>query len=206
MNANTDRLKDRDFYVLIDKSGSMSAADTPTGQTRFKYAEESTYALAKKLEEFDPDGIMVIPFAGTFKPYDNVTASKVSDIFAENEPMGGTSLSGPLKHCFDDFLSKKKSGNLKANGALVVVVTDGQPQDENEVCKVIVDLTKKLDNGDDEIGILFLQVGKDQEAKKFLTKLDDNLTGAKFDIVDAKTMDELENIGLVEALIAALDD
>lgn len=202
----SEKLKNRDFFVLVDKSGSMSDSDTPSGQTRYKYAEESTIALAKKLEEFDPDGITVIPFSSTFKVYDNQTAGKVKDVFAENDPMGGTVLTGPLKHCFDAYLKEKKAGTAKANGAMVVVITDGQPQDEGEVGKSIIEFTKKLDSGDDEFGILFLQVGKDPGAKKFLEKLDDNLNGAKFDIVDAKTMDDLENLGLTEALMGALND
>jgi hypothetical protein len=37
-----------------------------------------------------------------------------------------------------------------------------------------------------------------------LRDLDDNL-GAKFDIVDAKTADELENMTLSEALLQALE-
>lgn len=58
------------------------------------------------------------------------------------------------------------------------------------------------------MGISFLQVGKDSGAHAFLKRLDDDLVkqGAKHDIVDTKTMEELETIGLTEALIAALND
>ncbi len=199
-------LENRDYVVLIDKSGSMVGTDTPTGQTRFKYAEESTIALAKKLETLDPDGITLIPFAGQFKVYDNVTAAQVANVFHENEPMGGTVLAAPLKRVFSDFLALKSSGRMKENGMICVVVTDGEPQDGPEVAAAIVDFTKKLDNGDDEFGLLFFQVGKDHQATKYLQMLDDNLKGAKFDIVDTKTFDEIENIGVLAALEASLDD
>jgi hypothetical protein len=87
-------------------------------------------------------------------------------------------------------------------------VTDGQPADEKEVAAEIVKFANQLDNGDAEYGIQFLQVGKDAGASAFLKKLDDSLTsqGAKHDIVDTKTMEELESIGLTEALLAALND
>jgi len=199
-------LKNRDYVILIDKSGSMGESDTPNGQTRYKYAEESTIALARKLEEFDPDGLTLIPFAGTFKVYDNVTANNVSSVFKENDPMGGTVLAKPLNAVFTKFISDKKAGTLKANGMICVVVTDGEPQDREEVSKEIVEFTKKLDNGDGEFGLLFLQVGKDQGATKYLRMLDDNLKGAKFDIVDTKTFDELESIGILAALEASLND
>lgn len=205
MNEN---LQNRDYVVIIDKSGSMIGTDTPNGQTRFKYAEESTVAIASMLEQYDPDGITVIPFAGNFKVYDNTTAAKVTDVFRENQPMGGTVLAPPLKSVFDNYLAAKKAGTSKANGMIVLVITDGQPSDGPEAAKAISDFTQHLDNGDGEFGLTFIQVGRDVEATKFLKALDDDLVkaGAKFDIVDTKTIDEVEQIGLTETLLAALND
>lgn len=207
-SANLDALKDRDFVLVVDKSGSMTASDTPTGQSRWDYAKESTFAIAQKIQQFDPDGIKLIPFAGSFKTYDGVTAEKVDNVWREHEPMGGTILAPVLKSVFQDYLSRKKAGNVKTNGEMLVVMTDGEPQDKDAVAKEIVNFTKSLDNGDGEYGIAFIQVGKDVQASRFLKKLDDDLTsqGAKFDIVDTKTMEELETVGLTDALIAALND
>lgn len=202
------KLVNRDYYLVIDKSGSMVATDTPTGQSRFDYARESAIAIATTLEKYDPDGITVIPFAGNFKVYANTTASKVNDIFAENQPMGGTILAPVLAAIFKEHLENKAAGKLKENGSMIVVITDGAPSDEKEVAKTISDFTQKLDNGDDEIGISLIQVGRDAAATAFLKKLDDDLVagGAKYDIVDTKTIDEVETIGLTEVLMAALDD
>lgn len=203
------KLANRDYYLIIDKSGSMEAKDTPTGQTRFKYVEESVIALSRKLVEYDPDGATLLPFAGGFKAYENITPEKVADVFKENEPMGGTVLAPVLKHCFEAHAAKKKAGTLPANGSMIVVITDGQPSDENEVAKTISAFTQTLENGDDEMGIAMIQVGKDGGATAFLKKLDDDLTTthkAKFDIVDTKTIEDVESIGLVQALTAALDD
>lgn len=203
-----EKLQNRDYVLVIDRSGSMNDTDTPTGQSRFKYAEESAVAIARKLSEYDPDGITVIPFNGQFKPYENTTEAKVKDVFKENEPMGGTTLAPVLDHCFKDYLKRKAAGQTKANGEILLVITDGQPNDESVVSKTIIDFTKKLDNGDGEYGISFIQVGKDVAASRFLKKLDDDLEkqGAKFDIVDTKTMEELENTSLTDALVAALED
>lgn len=186
----------------------METRDTPSGQTRWKYAEESVSAIANKLAEYDPDGIAVLPFASSFKAHENVTPATVANIFAEHSPMGSTVLTPPLKWCFENYLKNKKEGKAKENGAIVVVITDGQPNDEDDVAQAICKFTKQLDNGDEEFGISFLQVGKDATAKNYLRRLDDSLEkeGAKFDIVDTKTMEELENIGLTEALVASLTD
>lgn len=82
--GNLDQLKNRDYVLVLDKSGSMETKDTPTGQSRWDYAKESTMAVATKIAEYDPDGITVIPFAGSFKVYDNVTPATVQNIFSEN--------------------------------------------------------------------------------------------------------------------------
>lgn len=203
-----DNLKNRDYVLLLDKSASMGEKDTPTGQSRWESAKESAIGIARKITEYDPDGITVIPFNAGFKAYENTTEGKVKDIFAENEPGGGTMLAPVLRHVFQDYQSRKKAGKTKPNGEILLVVTDGQPQDESEVAKEIVKFGNTLDNADAEYGISFIQVGKDQAATNFLKRLDDDLVkqGAKYDIVDTKTMDQVDTLGLTETLIAALND
>lgn len=206
-DAQKARLQDRDYYIVIDKSGSMASSDTPTGKSRWDYCKESTEMLAKELNQYDPDGVTVVPFNGTNKFYANTTPDKVHEVFTENWPAGSTNLAGALDACFTQYASEKKAGNAKKNGLMIVVVTDGVPDDEDAVAKSIVKFTKILDH-DDECGISLLQVGKDTHASQYLKRLDDHLEqeGAKFDIVNAKTMDDLENITLADAMIAALDE
>lgn len=208
MTTNIDQLKNRDYYLVLDKSGSMEERDCPGGKTRWQYLQESVQAITNKIAEYDPDGVTVIPFSGTHKVYPNTTPQKVKDVFTENSPMGSTLLAAPLSAVFNDYLSAKKAGTAKSNGAMCIVVTDGQPSDEREVAQAIVNFTKQLENGDGEFGIAMLQVGKDAGATAFLKRLDDDLVkeGAKFDIVDTKTIDDIETIGLTEALTAALTD
>lgn len=79
-------LEERDYTLIIDKSGSMSTPDQPGNRTRWQTAQESTLALARKCEQFDPDGITVYLFSGRFRRYDNVTSDKVDQILRENEP------------------------------------------------------------------------------------------------------------------------
>ena len=66
-------IENRDYTLIIDKSGSMSTGDQPGGKTRWQAAEESTLALAQECEQLDPDGITVYLFSGRFRRYDNVT-------------------------------------------------------------------------------------------------------------------------------------
>jgi len=52
-------LENRDYTVIIDKSGSMSTPDQRGGRSRWEEAQEATMALARKCEQLDPDGITV---------------------------------------------------------------------------------------------------------------------------------------------------
>lgn len=124
-----DELRGRDYTLVIDKSGSMSTADQPGGQTRWAVLQESTLAIAREIETIDPDGITVYVFAGKFKRYDNVTSSKVTQIFKENRPMGGTNLAGVLQDALDNYFQRKATGQAKPHGEIILVVTDGEPDD-----------------------------------------------------------------------------
>ncbi|NEO50196.1 MAG: hypothetical protein F6K55_41390, partial [Moorea sp. SIO4A3] len=61
---------------------------------------------------------------------------------------------------------------------------------------------------DEELAISFIQIGNDLQATKFLKILDDELqnAGAKFDIVDTVTIDQMEDMTLTEVLINAIID
>ncbi len=198
---------DRDYTLIIDKSGSMSINDQPGGKTRWDAAQESTLALARKCEEIDPDGITVYVFSGRFRRYDNVTSDKVSQVYQENEPMGRTDLASVLQDAIANYLKRKASGEAKANGETILVVTDGEPDDRKSVMRVIIEASRQIDR-DEELAISLIQVGKDRKATEFLKALDDQLesAGAKFDIVDTVTIDDMEEMTLAEVLLNAITD
>lgn len=205
--AGNSIVQDRDYTLIIDKSGSMSTADQPGGKTRWQIAQESTLALARKCEEIDPDGITIYVFSGRFRRYDNVTSDKVSQIYQENDPMGRTDLAAVLQDALDNYLSRKAQGKTKPNGETILVITDGEPDDRRAVMKQIIEASRQLDR-DDELAISLIQVGGDRQATEFLKALDDLLqgAGAKFDIVDTVTIDDMEDMSLAEVLLNAITD
>lgn len=200
-------LENRDYTLIIDKSGSMATTDQKGGKSRWVASQESTFALASKCEQFDPDGITVYLFSGRFKRYDNVTASKVTQIFRENDPSGSTDLAGVLKSATDSYFERKAARQTKPNGETILVITDGEPDDRKAVMKVIIEASRRMDR-DEELAISFIQVGSDQQATKFLKVLDDELqgAGAKFDICDTITIDDMEDLSLSEVLLNAITD
>ncbi|NJO80874.1 MAG: VWA domain-containing protein [Cyanobacteria bacterium RM1_2_2] len=200
-------MQDRDYTLIIDKSGSMSTPDQRGGRTRWQEAQESTLALARKCEQFDPDGITIYLFSGRFKRYDDVTSSKVEQIFLENDPMGTTNLAGVLQDATENYFKRKAAKQTKPNGETILVITDGEPDDRKAVMEVIVNASRKMDR-DEELGISIIQVGSDASATKFLKALDDQLegVGAKFDICDTVTIDEMEELTIAEVLMKAIND
>lgn len=204
-SVSNEELAKYDYVVMIDKSGSMSEKDCPGGKSRWVYAQEQAEAIARQCEEFDSDGIDVVVFAGTPKEYHGVTAAKVKQIFTENSPSGSTDTAAALKLVFDGYNSRKASGNAKP--MIVVCVTDGAPTDQSAVDRVITAHSNSMSD-DGETGITFVQIGKDPAARAFLKHLDDDLQGlgAKYDIVDTKNDEEMDNLSITDLLVQAITD
>ncbi len=107
--------------------------------SRWSAAQESTFALASRYEKFDSDAIIVYLLSGRFKLYRNVTPSKVVQIFQENKPSCTTDLAGLFKHTTEDYFRRRSNGQIKANGELILVITNGEPDHSKGVMKVIME-------------------------------------------------------------------
>lgn len=204
-SVSAEEMAKYDYIVMIDKSGSMSENDCPGGKSRWEYAEEYATSIARQCEKFDSDGIDVVVFAGTHKLYGGVTSGKVKEIFVENSPSGSTDTAAALQLVFDSYNQRKAAGTAKP--IIVVCITDGAPTDQNAVDKVITNHANSMAD-DGETGIQFVQIGKDPAARKFLEHLDNDLQGlgAKYDIVDTKNEQEMENISITDLLVSAITD
>ena len=192
-------LSEYDFIVAIDASGSMGPEDIK-GRSRWAYMQETAEAFARDMCKLDADGLDVVVFSGSsIDSFQGVDVSKMSEIFANRSPRGGTPLAEALT------ASLKLAGKSDKKD-FIIVFTDGVPDDKDAAAKVICQQSNKQE-ADDECTILFVQVGYDSGASAYLKKLDDDLKGAKFDIVDAKTIDEAEKFATTADLVlAAIDD
>lgn len=202
MSLETQRaaLSEYDFYVMVDRSGSMGApVKAGSSRTRWEAVQETATQIAREVGVIDTDGITVTMFGGSaIQSYEGVTAEKVAAVFAENRPSGSTPLAEALQQVFR--LSEKS-----AKKDFIICFTDGVPDDAAAVNMRIVAKTQSM-QADDECTILFIQVGDDPSATKYLTMLDDNLKGAKFDIVDAKTQAEAEGVSVEDLILTAITD
>ena len=200
-------LENRDYTLIIDRSGSMYTQDQADNKSRWSVIEDCTLALARQCEEFDRNGLTVYFFSHYFKRYRNVTASKVQQIFQENEPQGGTNLSSVLQDAINNYFQRKADGQTKQNGETILVITDGEPDEKMSVVDVIIKASQRIER-DEELAISFIQIGADPKVTRFLKSLDNQLknVGAKFDIVDTVTVEEMKNMSLKDVLLNAIVD
>lgn len=192
-------LSEYDFIAVIDASGSMSTEDMK-GRSRWLYMQETAEQFCRDMCKLDSDGIDLVVFSGTgVNSYQGVQVEKVSEIFRERQPRGSTPLAEALKEAV-------KLAGKSDKKDFIIIFTDGVPDDQEAAAKVIRDQSNKQTN-DEDLTFLFVQVGHDAGAAQYLRMLDDNLKGAKFDIVDAKTIDEAEKFAsTTDLILAAIDD
>lgn len=193
-------LSEYDFIVAIDASASMGETDAPGGRSRWDYMQESIGGFARDISKIDSDGLGLVVFGGNnVEIHDGVTPQRVSEVFSSRQPRGSTPLAEALLACL-------KLAGKSDKKDFIVIFTDGVPDDKAAAAKVIRDASQKLDR-DDALTFLFVQVGHDPSASAYLRELDDNLRGSKFDIVDAKTIDEAEKFATTtELILAAIKD
>lgn len=198
-SVNLDRL---DVTIICDKSGSMGETDTPTGQSRWAYAEEFIKSFVEELGAHDDNGIDIVFFAAAFQAAEGVKPESFRQVWNGQRTGGSTALAGPLTWAIE-----KAKKNWSDKPQLIVLLTDGQPTDENQIAPIIIGATKAMDK-DEQLAILILQVGKDSHATRFLQQLDDDLEskGAKFDVVDVAPIEDVANKSVQDVVNKAFND
>ena len=189
-------LTEHDFVVVVDASGSMETEDMSGGRSRWAAMQESVVQMVRDVTKLDADGIGLVVFSGTsVDSFDNVDVNKLTEVFSTRKPRSST----PLAEALTAALKLAGKSDKKD---FIIVFTDGVPDNEAAAAEVICEAANKQET-DDALTILFVQVGYDTGAAKYLEKLDEQLTWCKFDIVDTKTMAQAEKFDSIAELIAA---
>lgn len=199
--SNTSKLSEYDFIVCIDTSGSMGEpVKAGSSITRWEAVQESALTIIRDVEKIDEDGIGLVLFGGpNVKSFDGVTSSKVREVFAGTGPRGST----PLAEALSAALALAGKSDKKD---FIVVFTDGVPDDRHAAAHVITQAANAQET-DDSLTILFVQVGDDLGATGYLKSLDNDLKDCKFDIVDARTVPEVDAFAsTVDLILAAIAD
>ncbi|KAE9407289.1 hypothetical protein BT96DRAFT_153031 [Gymnopus androsaceus JB14] len=147
-------------------------------------------SIADTASKFDEDGID-IHFINSKKEGLNVKSSRqVMDLFDSIRPYGSTYLGRTLDVLLGDYLDEIEAAKpdkvalRKIKPKNFIVITDGEPSDDPE--EVIANAAKRLDAGKfplAQLGIQLVQIGRGEEAKRYLNRLDNTLT-EKYQIRD----------------------
>jgi Mg-chelatase subunit ChlD len=196
------KLKTYDIVMLIDQSGSMADTVDGNGTSKWGWCSEQLTSFASQALENTGKRFTIITFNGEFKLRSNCSPQDVQQTFLSNRPNGSTDLGTPL-----DFVLKDYLGHTHVNPLLVVVLTDGMPNNPEAVEQSIIETTKRVSSAD-QIKIVFFEIGNDAEGASLLKLLDFGLVseGARYDIVDSNSFDRLRQVGLKTALYDTFND
>ena len=169
-------LRTFDTVFLIDDSGSMAGS-------RWRETRDALKTITPICTSYDADGVDIYFLNSTDTPDNrNVTsAARVEQIFDRVRPRGATPTGQRLEAILKPYLLKyeKASKNAKPKAMNLICITDGAPSDDVE--GPLVQAARRLDKMDApswQVGVQFFQVGRDEQARKHLQSLDDDLESA----------------------------
>ncbi|HEY9871404.1 MAG TPA: hypothetical protein V6D08_19760 [Candidatus Obscuribacterales bacterium] len=217
----------RDVVILVDKSGSMTTQDCPSGLasrfasfltgtgryrgasfvSRWQWCQEQVYSLRQQVARALPGGLTLAFFDSKTRVFNNVDAEEIPSLFASNRPGGGTNMARALREQLADYFARRAAAGNSVKPLAVAIITDGLPDSASSLRAVIADATRKL-HYPGEIAITFLQIGNETQGSSLLYELDNQLVagGARYDIVDSKLFSELTRFGLARPLVDAITE
>ena len=205
-HGNTDddplnRLNLFETVFIVDDTGSMilPVVKDTLGPDRWDVTKASLCHIAEIAAKHDSNGIDVVFLKDIDNNEPNITSGDEVRKIVESIDLydgthgGGTEFLGPLEEVIDPQLQRYRNyqkeltqfrdGKSAARPKLpkflnLIVITDGQADDEQEVEEYIIKTARELDKMEAPtayIGIQFVQIGDDKRATQFLKDLDDEL-------------------------------
>jgi uncharacterized protein with von Willebrand factor type A (vWA) domain len=203
----TKTLKEKDLIVLMDISGSMdSVEETRTGGflcfggevVREKRIEAAKTLLKAHFDILKTYGggkaLKVVLFNHRSQLFLVENQADLDALLDKTQAGGSTDTANALDRAFQNV----------SNEAVVIVYTDGYPDNDRAVANVLASKAKHVD--DTKFGVLFAQIGNDSAATRLLSWLDDSLTQYTDgkDIVGSMTFDKLKEATIEELVQEAL--
>lgn len=200
-DADWKTLKQYDIALLIDASGSMENELEGAGESKWQWCLEQIYSFAQEAQTLGNGSFDFCTFNTQTQRRQRCTAPEARLLMTMLRPEGGTDLSTPLADMLHARLKEQHTRPY-----LVVIVSDGMPNQGPPVEQVIIDTAKQMKHEQD-MRIIFLQIGNDGSGKLLANYLDNSLVmeGAPFDIVSSIQSEDLVDLGLRRGLVAALN-
>lgn len=179
------------IVILIDNSTSM------TRPGRKNELENLVSEIVEIARLFDDDGVDIRVFndnQGATGGNGLLTMEQVSDVIQRVQYSRGTPIGQVIKQkVLEDLVYPLESSNQLSKPVLVICITDGEPDDEKDVFKAIQrgrSHLAKTRYGPKAVVYEFCQVGNDENARQFLSRIDNSKDIG--DVVDATSRIENE--------------
>lgn len=192
-------------HLCGDVSGSMAwPLVKGQGRSRFQAMEElfgAIWALGR-----NPDGTRkgnIHVDASLFGNGRVIDLNKIEEL-DDTLVGGGTPTHSMLQHAYA-VANKVLADSGKKS--IIVLLTDGVPDSQVAVQRTILDQVNSRQEADEDVTTLFVQLSDDERTTKWLSMLDNDLPGARFDAVDAKTWRQVESAGsIAKVILESVDD
>jgi hypothetical protein len=204
-------LQNRDYTVIIARSPGDNQPTSPEFKRAWEQARPGLLALYRQCAELDPDCLTLYNAAvfngSVVNPVSCSSEAEMIALLDSYDRHQAIALEETVKLALDDYFTRKANGQTKPNGEIILVILDREPQNRIKLIKLLVEATQKMET-QEELGITFIQVGDDVLTRGFLKSLDDDLAtaGARLDIADTKSIDELDSGSLTDVLMGAIYD
>lgn len=191
-------LKRFDTTFLVDDSASMNGP-------RWRQAREALAAVVNLAIKYDTNGVDVRFLNDKDHRGDNLTsAGQVMQLFDRVQPDGVTPMEDAIDDELNDYMLKYKKLGRAMKKLNLIVLTDGEPNKDDNVEGMIIRYAQELDRERakaNQIGIQFVQIGDDRKAEAFLKMLDDDLKpkyGLKRDVRFFVVLHEIDALLIVD--------
>lgn len=199
-----------DCVLMLDCSGSMgdriiSSRDRQGIElTRWGWCRKEMLGFYQRGQGYFPEGITLVPFANKFAIINEARTDAIQNLFNQLSPVGGTNMAQPLNFLFDDYFARKARNRGRIKPLVIAILSDGEGN-AHILRQLIIKTTQRMQYPK-EILITFLAVDASDEGRPVIEALDNNLVqaGARYDIVDSRTFEELKQYGLLKMVVAAL--
>jgi len=222
-----EQLANRDLVVFVDKSFSMNTRDCPhtAGEipvndrspgflgsnpgsiSRWRWTAGQTMSLSRELAAVKPEGFRLILFNDWRTVYDSVKPADIPAIFMSTKVGGSENTVVFLAEELNQYITRKSQNPEGTRPLALVILTDGLPDDRANLPSVLIQAANQMASPED-IKVLFIQVGQSDKGGDFLADLDNNLVskGARYDIVDHRSFDEVVRTGVGQSVLQAIKE
>lgn len=194
-------LQDYSIVLIVDHSGSMNQSISITDKSansknsRWLWVQTQAANASTEFANAFKRGVKLIMFDSGYVVYENCSPAEVQHIFRTTKSSGGTNLTPALR----DELKKKI---ISGKPLIICVCTDGERICHYDDLKECIAQATQAIPGRYDLAIHFLIVNPKQPDAEFATLKSDVMSaGAKFDVVNVKSFQEIEQRGLINTLV-----